>query len=194
MAPAQSERATSFGAIVQGEHSSAIKKYTKALSYLAEMTSPDAGMVQELSSSNAEVSQQLKAVAVPCLLNRAACSLKLQQPREAIMDCHNVLQTDSTNTKALFRKGQAQVAVRVRFRCIVLLCELHPADVCQNGWLPCISDESCTVMTAQSLCIVETCTWLIRYLCDCAMSSGKVLCQLPNHSFWKQVIRWWHLF
>lgn len=96
----------------KGEHSSAIKKYTKALSYLAEMTSPDAGMAQELSSSNAEVSQQLKAVAVPCLLNRAACSLKLQQPREAIMDCHNVLQTDSTNTKALFRKGQAHVAVR----------------------------------------------------------------------------------
>ncbi len=110
----------SLGDIVQGEHSSAIKKYTKALSYLAEMTSPDGGMVEELSSSNAEVSQQLKAVAVPCLLNRAACSLKLQQPREAIMDCHNVLQTDSTNTKALFRKGQAHVAVRVRVSFIVL--------------------------------------------------------------------------
>ena len=40
MTPAQSDRATSFGGAVQGEHSSAIKKYTKALSYLAEMTSP----------------------------------------------------------------------------------------------------------------------------------------------------------
>jgi hypothetical protein len=155
MTPAQSDRATSFGGAVQGEHSSAIKKYTKALSYLAEMTSPDAGMAEELSSSNAEVSQQLKAVAVPCLLNRAACRLKLQQPREAIMDCHNVLQTDSTNTKALFRKGQAHVAVRVRFSCIGLLCELLPANVCHSAWLSCISDESCTVMTAQSLRIVE---------------------------------------
>ena len=70
-------------------------------------------MAKDLSSSSAEVAQQLKEVAVPCLLNRAACSLKLQQPREAIMDCHNVLQTDGTNTKALFRKGQAHVAVRV---------------------------------------------------------------------------------
>lgn len=98
---------------MQGDHSGAIRKYTKALSYLSEMTSPDAGMAKELSSSNAEVAQQLKGVAVPCLLNRAACSLKLQQPREAIMDCHNVLQTDSNNTKALFRKGQAHIAVRV---------------------------------------------------------------------------------
>lgn len=96
----------------KGDHSTAIIKYTKALSYLAEMMSPDASMAQELSSSNAEVAQQLKSVAVPCLLNRAACSLKLQQPREAIMDCYNVLQTDSNNTKALFRKGQAHVAVR----------------------------------------------------------------------------------
>lgn len=101
------------GHVVQGDHSTAIIKYTKALSYLAEMMSPDASMAQELSSSNAEVAQQLKSVAVPCLLNRAACSLKLQQPREAIMDCYNVLQTDSNNTKALFRKGQAHVAVRV---------------------------------------------------------------------------------
>ena len=82
------------------------------------MTTPDEEeMVKELSSSSAEVADQIKAVAVPCLLNRAACSLKLQRPREAIMDCHNVLQTDSSNTKALFRKGQAHVAVRVSFAC-----------------------------------------------------------------------------
>ena len=69
-------------------------------------------MAKDLSSSSADMAEQLKAVAVPCLLNRAACSLKLEQPREAIMDCHNVLQTDGTNTKALFRKGQAHIAVR----------------------------------------------------------------------------------
>ena len=77
-------------------------------------------MAKELSSSNAEVVQQLKTVALPCLLNRAACHLKLQQPREAIMDCHSVLQTDSTNTKALFRKGQAHVAVRVSTSCMLV--------------------------------------------------------------------------
>ena len=103
---------------VQGDHAAAIQKYTKALSYLADLTAPDASTAQELSGSSQEVAQQLKAVAVPCLLNRAACSLKLQQPREAIMDCHNVLQTDSSNTKALFRKGQAHVAVRVSPCCM----------------------------------------------------------------------------
>lgn len=72
-------------------------------------------MVKELSAGGSDSSQQLKSVALPCLLNRAACSLKLQKPREAIMDCYNVLQTDNSNTKALFRKGQAHVAVRVSF-------------------------------------------------------------------------------
>ena len=97
----------------QGEHEAAIRKYTKALSYLADLMSPEADMAQELSDSSASASEQLKSVALPCLLNRAACSLKLQRPREAIMDCHNVLQTDGNNTKALFRKGQAHIAVRV---------------------------------------------------------------------------------
>ena len=104
-------------ACLQGDHQAAIKKYTKALSYLSQLTSPDEDMAKDLSSSSAEVADQLKSVAVPCLLNRAACSLKLQQPREAIMDCHNVLQTDASNTKALFRKGQAHVAVRVSSAC-----------------------------------------------------------------------------
>lgn len=103
---------------LQGDHQAAIRKYTKALSYLAQMTSPDeAAMAKDLSSSSAEAAEQLKSVAVPCLLNRAACSLKLQLPREAIMDCHNVLQTNASNTKALFRKGQAHVAVRVSCTC-----------------------------------------------------------------------------
>lgn len=105
-------------ALLQGDHHAAVRKYTKALSYLAQMTSPDEeAMAKDLSSSSAEAAEQLKAVAVPCLLNRAACSLKLQQPREAIMDCHNVLQTNASNTKALFRKGQAHVAVRVSCVC-----------------------------------------------------------------------------
>ena len=110
-------RASSTGQCytVQGDHNRAIRKYTKALAYLSDMTSPDGAMAEELSSSNAQVADQLKTVAVPCLLNRAACCLKLQQPREAIMDCHNVLQTDANNTKALFRKGQAHVAVRVSY-------------------------------------------------------------------------------
>ena len=90
------------------------------------MTSPDeAGMARDLSKSSAEMAEQLKAVAVPCLLNRAACSLKLEQPREAIMDCHNVLQTDGTNTKALFRKGQAHVAVRVSYGVAIQLFKIY---------------------------------------------------------------------
>ncbi|KAL3130719.1 hypothetical protein ABBQ38_000068 [Trebouxia sp. C0009 RCD-2024] len=116
----------------KGDHQSAIRKYTKALSYLAQMTFPDEeAMAKDLSSSSAEAAEQLKSVAVPCLLNRAACSLKLQQPREAIMDCHNVLQTNASNTKALFRKGQAHVAVREldeAIDCFIKAQELGDSD------------------------------------------------------------------
>ena len=110
--------------VTKGEHEAAILKYTKALSYLSDLASPDSSMASELSASSAQTSEQLKGVALPCLLNRAACNLKLQRPREAIMDCYNVLQTDSNNTKALFRKGQAHIAVRVRTcsRCSLTLC------------------------------------------------------------------------
>ena len=111
--------------VLQGEHEAAIRKYTKALSYLADLMSPESDMMQELSASSAESAGQLKSVALPCLLNRAACALKLQRPREAIMDCFNVLQTDGNNTKALFRKGQAHIAVRVS-----QLFNLHCCRLC----------------------------------------------------------------
>lgn len=137
--------------VFQGEHEAAIRKYTKALSYLADLMSPESNMVQELSASSAESAGQLKSVALPCLLNRAACSLKLHQPREAIMDCFNVLQTDGSNTKALFRKGQAHIAVRVSQlvsltyalgESIAVLC------VCQ---VPCVFAYDCTHLGAAAV-------------------------------------------
>ena len=127
--------------VIQGEHEAAIRKYTKALAYLADLMSPESDMVQELSASSAESAGQLKSIALPCLLNRAACSLKLQRPREAIMDCFNVLQTDGSNTKALFRKGQAHIAVRVS-QLVSLPCALGASIavfcVCQIAMCICI--------------------------------------------------------
>ena len=101
-------------------------------------------MAKDLSSSSAQVADQLKAVAVPCLLNRAACSLKLQQPREAIMDCHNVLQTDASNTKALFRKGQAHVAVRVSCVWPLVAAQCHGAEQsCMAAWVQRLRHPAC---------------------------------------------------
>lgn len=45
---------------------------------------------------------------------RAACSLKLKKEESAIEDCSAVLEKDEKNVKALFRRGQANAALKVR--------------------------------------------------------------------------------
>ncbi|XP_012689741.1 peptidyl-prolyl cis-trans isomerase D [Clupea harengus] len=73
---------------------SAMKKYSKALRYLevCEDTGPQ---------------KNLTATALSCMLNTAACQLKLEQWQDAIDNCNEALELDETNTKALFRRAQA---------------------------------------------------------------------------------------
>lgn len=54
---------------------------------------------------------QVRAAAteIACVLNRAACRLKLGRNEAAADDCSSVLETEPNNTKALFRRGQALV-------------------------------------------------------------------------------------
>ena len=49
---------------------------------------------------------------VSCLLNRAACRLKLREFPGAAEDCSRVLAGDPDNVKALFRRGQALVELQ----------------------------------------------------------------------------------
>uniref|UniRef100_A0A8C1IV06 peptidylprolyl isomerase n=1 Tax=Cyprinus carpio TaxID=7962 RepID=A0A8C1IV06_CYPCA len=77
---------------------SAIKKYSKAFRYL-EICS------NTLDDDSAQ--KKLEPTALSCILNTAACKLKLKLWQEAIESCDEALELNQTNTKALFRRAQA---------------------------------------------------------------------------------------
>jgi len=51
--------------------------------------------------------KQVDDIKLPCLLNLAACQSKTQDYSECILTCSKVLDIDSKNVKALYRRGQA---------------------------------------------------------------------------------------
>eukprot|EP00064_Thunnus_orientalis_P016473 superscaffoldBa00003278_g16539 len=75
----------------------AVKKYSKALRYLAE----SGDQLEE------DVQKKLEPTAISCFLNTAACNLKMQLWQEAVDSCNEALELDQANTKALFRRAQA---------------------------------------------------------------------------------------
>ncbi|XP_062856733.1 peptidyl-prolyl cis-trans isomerase D [Trichomycterus rosablanca] len=76
----------------------AMKKYSKALRYLERC-----GNILDDESTQ----KKLEPVALSCILNTAACKLKLQQWQEAVESCDEALELDQTHAKALFRRAQA---------------------------------------------------------------------------------------
>jgi len=80
----------------EGKYSEAADKYSKALRYAEAEETPD----------DVE-SERMKKAKIPCLLNRAACMLKLNSAIEARDDCKSVLGLDAENGKAMMRLGQA---------------------------------------------------------------------------------------
>jgi len=77
--------------------SKAVAKYAKALRYLVEET------------PSPEEQTDLDQAACKVKGNRAACFLKLQKFSEAAADCQWVVDHDSSNAKAHFRLGQANM-------------------------------------------------------------------------------------
>ncbi|XP_053316195.1 peptidyl-prolyl cis-trans isomerase D [Spea bombifrons] len=74
----------------------ATKKYNKALRYVEsckDVTGDDNIL-------------KLNPIAVSCNLNIAACKLKICDFRAAIESCHEALEIDPSNTKALYRRAQ----------------------------------------------------------------------------------------
>lgn len=57
-------------------------------------------------------SQNAAAVRMKCMLNLASCHLRLNKYDACISECSQVLQTDPDNMKALYRRGQAHLAVQ----------------------------------------------------------------------------------
>ncbi|MBN3295468.1 peptidyl-prolyl cis-trans isomerase D [Amia ocellicauda] len=74
------------------------KKYSKALRYLEVC----GDVVDEESAQ-----QKLEPIALSCILNIAACKLKMQLWQDAMESCSEALELRPANTKALYRRAQA---------------------------------------------------------------------------------------
>jgi len=81
-----------------GKYAKASKRYEKAAKY-----------IEYDSSFSEEEKKQSKALKISCKLNNAACKLKLKEYREAEKLCTKVLELESTNVKALYRRAQAYI-------------------------------------------------------------------------------------
>ncbi|KAK4440512.1 Peptidyl-prolyl cis-trans isomerase FKBP65 [Sesamum alatum] len=79
-----------------GKYVKASKRYEKAAKYIEYDT-----------SFSEEEKKRSKALKVTCNLNNAACKLKLKDYKEAEKLCTKVLELESTNVKALYRRAQA---------------------------------------------------------------------------------------
>ncbi|XP_037531078.1 peptidyl-prolyl cis-trans isomerase D [Nematolebias whitei] len=75
----------------------AVNKYSKALRYLK--------MCGDQLEEAAQ--KKLEPTALSCVLNTAACKLKLQLWQEALDSCNEALELNQSNAKALFRRAQA---------------------------------------------------------------------------------------
>eukprot|EP01044_Picomonas_judraskeda_P001977 COSAG03_NODE_129_length_12045_cov_19.842625_7_plen_380_part_00 len=104
------------GKFKQGHYEEAMQGYTRALGKLSDETQrTESGVL----------------IRTACLLNRAACALKLQQPESSAEDCSAVLEMDSTNAKALYRRGLAFAAMQLNDAALADLAvasQLKPDD------------------------------------------------------------------
>ncbi|KAM6553505.1 hypothetical protein CsatB_014267 [Cannabis sativa] len=81
-----------------GKYERASKRYEKAV-----------GFVEYDSSFSDEEKQQAKVLKITCNLNNAACKLKLKDYKQAGTLFTKVLDLDSKNVKALYRRAQAYI-------------------------------------------------------------------------------------
>ncbi|KAF5954610.1 hypothetical protein HYC85_007466 [Camellia sinensis] len=81
-----------------GKYARASKRYEKAAKY-----------IEYDSSYSEEEKKQAKVLKVTCNLNNAACQLKLKEYKQAEKLCTKVLELESKNVKALYRRAQAYI-------------------------------------------------------------------------------------
>lgn len=81
-----------------GKYAKASKRYEKAVKF-----------IEYDSSFSEEEKKQAKALKVACNLNNAACKLKLKDYKQAEKLCTKVLELESRNVKALYRRAQAYI-------------------------------------------------------------------------------------
>ncbi|GLT80553.1 hypothetical protein SLA2020_519870 [Shorea laevis] len=81
-----------------GKYERASKRYEKAVKF-----------IEYDSTFSDEEKQQAKLLKITCNLNNAACKLKLKDYKQAEKLCTKVLELDSRNVKALYRRVQAYI-------------------------------------------------------------------------------------
>ncbi|CAO2822434.1 unnamed protein product [Amaranthus hypochondriacus] len=81
-----------------GKYERASKRYEKAVKF-----------IEYDSTFSDEEKKQAKSLKVTCNLNNAACKLKLKDYKQAEKLCTKVLELDSNNVKALYRRAQAYI-------------------------------------------------------------------------------------
>ncbi|XP_010550903.1 PREDICTED: peptidyl-prolyl cis-trans isomerase FKBP62-like [Tarenaya hassleriana] len=81
-----------------GKYARASTRYEKAVKF-----------IEYDSSFSEDEKKQAKALKVTCNLNNAACKLKLKDYKQAEKLCTKVLEQESTNVKALYRRSQAYI-------------------------------------------------------------------------------------
>lgn len=87
----------------KGEYKRALQKYRKALRYL--------DICWEKEDIDEVKSSQLRKIKSQILTNSSACKLKLGDAKGALLDTDFAVRNGEDNVKALFRQGQAYVAL-----------------------------------------------------------------------------------
>ncbi|CAH0591446.1 unnamed protein product [Chrysodeixis includens] len=94
----------------EGRYKAAARKYRKCLRYL------DHAFYRIEEVKDVDIREQLQDIkttyVLQCYLNLAACYMKLEDFRSSVHFCSSVLELDPRNEKALYRRGQANFALK----------------------------------------------------------------------------------
>ncbi|KAL6764669.1 cyclophilin-type peptidyl-prolyl cis-trans isomerase [Haematococcus lacustris] len=107
LAAAEAIRLEGNSLFKQGDVARAAGLYCKALRYASIRTYGQDNPPQMTEEQQAQAGQVEQA----CVLNRAACRMKLGRHQAAASDCSSILEQQPDNVKALFRRGQCLVAL-----------------------------------------------------------------------------------
>eukprot|EP00668_Euglena_longa_P011866 GGOE01014286.1.p1 GENE.GGOE01014286.1~~GGOE01014286.1.p1 ORF type:complete len:332 (-),score=93.08 GGOE01014286.1:188-1114(-) len=126
-----------------GDYTEAIKHYHKAKGVLT----------WTYKYTEAEKARWNHEIGIPSMLNLAACHLRLQQWQPCIDFCHDVLEIQPANTKALFRRGQAHAGLEEYGQAIKDLQEAADLDPTDSG----IQKELARVKKCEAASLREDC-------------------------------------
>jgi hypothetical protein len=119
-----------------------------------------AGATSQLATDDmsADEASACKTCRLLCRSNRAACYLKLHYNAAAIQDCTDVLSEDDANVKALFRRGQAYLALQLPSRARVDLhtaAKLAPQDKAIRSFLKKLPDGTAPVTLSNETIVLR---------------------------------------